>query len=125
MASPSHPQPNHHQLHQHLQNHLGMVHNSATGPSFPPSGLSHSAIPHLQGPTHQAHCGAPPSQQQSLNASTGPQGLGLGEHLGGISGGPSPGPPAMNLLAAAAAVGAGHHPLAGGAGFNFDLQVRF
>ena len=102
-----------------------MVQNSATGPSFPPSGLSHSTIPHLQGPTHQGHCGAPPSQQQSLNTSTGPQGLGLGEHLGGISGGPSPGPPAMNLLAAAAAVGAGHHPLAGGAGFNFDLQVRF
>lgn len=99
-----------------------MVHNSSSGPSIQGS---QPGIHNIQGAPQQTHSGGPLSHTPSQNHGFGPHGIGLGEHPGGLSGGPSPGPPAINLLAAAAAAGAGPHPLANGFGFNLELQVRF
>ena len=101
-----------------------MVHHSSSGPPFQPSGLSQPGGPHPQGAAQQTHSGGPPSQGLHHNQGGGPHGMGLGGHLGGLSGGPSPGPPAISLLAAAAAAGAGPHHLANGEGFHLELQVR-
>ena len=116
--------PNQHQLQQQLHNHFGTAQNPSSGPPYPVAGPSQPVIPHLHGPTQQTQSGGPPSQTHSQNQGVGLHGIGIAEHLGGLSGGPSPGPPAISLLAAAAAAGAGPHHFANGAGFNLELQVR-
>ena len=94
-----------------------------SGPPFATSGPSQPGIPHPPGAAQQIPGGGLPSHALSQNQGAGLPGFGLGDHLGGLSGGPSPGPPAISLLAAAAAAGAGPHHLANGIGFNLELQV--
>ena len=117
-------QNSHQQLQQHLQNQMSASQNSS-GPPFAAPGHLQPNIPHPHGTAQQTPGGGLPTHTLSQHQGNGPHGLSLGEQLGGISGGPSPGPPAISLLAAAAAAGAGPHPLANSFGFNLELQVRY
>ena len=96
---------------------------NSSGPPFPASGPQQPGLPHPHGSAQQTPGGGLPTH--AMSQGSGLHGVGLGEHLGGLSGGPSPAPPAISLLAAAAAAGAAHHPLANSIGFNLELQVRF
>ena len=120
----SEQQNSHQQLPHHLQNQMSTSQNSS-GPSFAATGPPQPGIPHPNGSAQQTPGGGLTPHALSQHQGNGPHGVGLGEHLGGISGGPSPGPPAISLLAAAAAAGAGPHPFANHIGFNLELQVRF
>ena len=115
-------------IHHQLQNHLIAASQSGSGPPFQhPNaqgqfGLSQQGGPHPQG-AHQTPTGGPLSQGLLQNQGGGHQGIGLSGPLSGLSGGPSPGPPAISLLAAAAAAGAAPHHLANGDGLPLELQV--